>query len=94
MTVGNIILCNGIQANEDIGSFGVIYVDAREGHPLRVRLGVVTDEEHRYTLSVGDPSQSGIKPGGSRPWRTPGQRTGSSSCRRWADVRSTPSPPW
>jgi hypothetical protein len=54
MTVGNIILCNGIQANEGIGSFGVIYVDAREGHPLKVRLGVVTDEEHRYTLSVGD----------------------------------------
>ncbi|MCO6011028.1 hypothetical protein NE236_39340 [Actinoallomurus purpureus] len=54
MPAGRIFLSNGIQANEDIGSFAVIHVDARADHPLTVRLGVVTDEEHRYTLSPGD----------------------------------------
>jgi hypothetical protein len=54
MTHSEIKLWRGVQANEDIGSFGVINVDAREGHPLTVRLGVVADEENRYTLQPGD----------------------------------------
>jgi uncharacterized cupin superfamily protein len=81
MTVGKIILCNGIQADEDIGSFGVIYVDAREGHPLRGRLGVVTDEEHRYTLSVGD-----TFPVRDRTWRL--ETVENARTKDWAVVLS------
>ncbi|MEV5704681.1 DUF6406 domain-containing protein [Actinoallomurus sp. NPDC052274] len=54
MALNEIILWDGILANEDIGSFGVIHVDARDDHPLVVRLGVVDDEEHRYSLRLGD----------------------------------------
>jgi hypothetical protein len=54
MASNKIVLRNGIQANVDIGSFAVINVDAREDHPLVIRLGVVDDEEHRYNLEPGD----------------------------------------
>ena len=54
MPVDQIVVREGVQSSEDIGRFGVIHVDARDGHPLTVRLGVVTDQENRYTLGVGD----------------------------------------
>ena len=54
MTVTEVHLKHGRQRNTSIGSFGVISVDAREGRPLAVRLGVVADEEHRYPVHVGD----------------------------------------
>ncbi|GLY74100.1 DUF6406 domain-containing protein [Actinoallomurus iriomotensis] len=54
MSSDSITLRNGLQANVSIGSFAIINVDAREGHPLVVRLGVVDDEEHRYNLHPGD----------------------------------------
>jgi hypothetical protein len=54
MAANEIILWHGVSANEDFGNFGVINIDARENHPLVVRLGVVDDEEHRYNLSPGD----------------------------------------
>ncbi|GAA4080173.1 MULTISPECIES: DUF6406 domain-containing protein [Actinomadura] len=47
-----------LQANTEVAgkpaSFGVIGVDAREGHPLTVRLGAATDEEHVLDLRPGD----------------------------------------
>lgn len=42
------------QANLEAGSVGVIYVDAREGLPLTVRLSVGTDENRKYNLHIGD----------------------------------------
>ncbi|WP_371577838.1 DUF6406 domain-containing protein [Streptomyces sp. NBC_01314] len=54
MTVSQICLTAGIQRNTDIGSFGVIYVDARAETPLTVRLVVSGAEENRYNLHLGD----------------------------------------
>ncbi|MET8679854.1 DUF6406 domain-containing protein [Streptomyces sp. NPDC004647] len=47
-------LWHGIQASSDSGRFSVIYVSARPGQEVKVRLCVVSDEEHRYTLNIGD----------------------------------------
>jgi Family of unknown function (DUF6406) len=54
MEAEEIVLRHGLQANVNIGRFGVLNVDARENNPLVVRLGVVDDEEHRYNLRLGD----------------------------------------
>ncbi|MFI6588586.1 DUF6406 domain-containing protein [Embleya sp. NPDC050493] len=49
-----IVLRHGVPRRTVLGSFGVIYVDARPDHPLTVRLGVYDGEERRYTLEPGD----------------------------------------
>lgn len=54
MAVEEIHLKHGLQRNTAFGSFAVIFVDAREGHPLTVKLVVVAEEECRHTLQPGD----------------------------------------
>jgi hypothetical protein len=76
MTLNEIALGPNRQRNTSIGSFGVINIDARDGHPLRVRLMVATEEEYRYTLqpgetfSVGDQTWKldGVDYRGRRDW--------------------------
>jgi hypothetical protein len=64
MAIDEIHLGKGLQRNTSFGSFAVIFVDAREGHPLTVRLGVATAEECRYTLHPGD-----TFPVGDQTWK-------------------------
>lgn len=64
MTINEIVLGPDGQRNTSFGSFGVIHVDAREGHPLTVRLAVETDEDRAYTLQLGD-----TFPVGDQTWR-------------------------
>jgi hypothetical protein len=54
MAIDEVSLKHGHLANLDAGRFGVIDIDARDDHPLTVRLGVVADEEHRHTLRLGE----------------------------------------
>ncbi|MER7338901.1 DUF6406 domain-containing protein [Streptomyces sp. NPDC000075] len=44
----------GAPTRTAVAFFGVIDVDARPGHPPRVRLGFDDGEEHRCTLVPGD----------------------------------------
>lgn len=83
MGVEEIRLRPGRQRNTSVGSFGVIFVDAREGHPLTVRLGVATgetaEEERRYLLHPGD-----TFPVGDRTWRL--ERVENPTTRDWTVV--------
>lgn len=79
MAIEEIHLQHGRQRNTTIGSFGVIYVDAREGHPLTVRLGVAAEEENRYTLRLGD-----TFPVGDQTWRL--DRVDDPGTRNWTVV--------
>jgi hypothetical protein len=55
MSVDRILLWRGVQANEDIGSFAVIYVyQPHEDRDPEVRLAVETDEDRTYDSYPGD----------------------------------------
>jgi hypothetical protein len=79
MTINEIVLGPSGQRNTSIGSFGVIHVDAREGHPLTVRLAVETDEDRAYTLQPGD-----IFPVSDQTWRL--DRVENPESQDWAVV--------
>jgi hypothetical protein len=54
MEVNKILLWHGVQANEDIGSFGVFNAVALPDGTPEVYLAVTTDKEYEYTLHPGD----------------------------------------
>ncbi|MEU9996033.1 DUF6406 domain-containing protein [Streptomyces sp. NPDC050848] len=47
-------LRHGVQGFSDTARFAVIHLHTPPGEPLTLRLGLVAEEEHRYTLHVGD----------------------------------------
>ncbi|WP_346040107.1 DUF6406 domain-containing protein [Actinomadura chokoriensis] len=79
MSINEIVLGPDGQRNTSIGSFGVVHVDVREGHPLTVRLAVETDEDRAYTLQPG-----GTFPVGDQVWKL--ERVENPGSEAWAVV--------
>ncbi|HEY0537116.1 MAG TPA: DUF6406 domain-containing protein [Actinoallomurus sp.] len=54
MAANEIVLRHGLQANMNIGSFGVIYADEGSEGPPEVLISVAAEEAQKFVLHPGD----------------------------------------